>query len=64
MDGNGIGNGNKEELMPCDVIINIVRRVPFKSLTRFKRASKGLKKLIENPNFRHNTVPTLPTTFP
>ncbi|XP_061351601.1 putative F-box protein At3g24700 isoform X1 [Gastrolobium bilobum] len=48
----GYGNGNsREEFWPLDVMINILKRVPVKSLIRFKCVAKDWGELFKTPYF-------------
>ncbi|KAJ1410227.1 Galactose oxidase/kelch, beta-propeller [Sesbania bispinosa] len=53
MVGNGNANGNcrEEAVLPYDIIINVLQRVPVKSLIRFKCVAKDWAKLLETPYF-------------
>ncbi|KAJ1410226.1 Quinoprotein amine dehydrogenase, beta chain-like [Sesbania bispinosa] len=48
---NGNDDRREEEVFPYDVLINILKRVPVKSLIRFKCVSKDWWNLIESPYF-------------
>ena len=48
----GDSNGNtRGELLPYDIIINILKRIPVKSLTRFNCVAKDWAKLFRTPHF-------------
>ncbi|KAK7302545.1 hypothetical protein RJT34_13437 [Clitoria ternatea] len=51
MDGNGRDKSEEEGFLPYDIVINILKRVPVKSLIRFKTVSKQWFNLLNNPHF-------------